>query len=59
MNAVLTPVMPSLPYSADSAARNVTLEVVAKPPGEGAAAPPLQQQLAGLFAGLQKDAPPA
>lgn len=45
-----------LSFSADPAARNVTLEVVGKPPEGGAAVPPLQQQLAGLFAGLKKDA---
>jgi len=39
---------------ADPEARNKTLELVSKP-AEGQAAPPLAQQLRGLFSGLKAD----
>jgi hypothetical protein len=40
---------------ADAAAEGVTLELVGRPAGGGAAAVPLQEQLAALFAPLCTD----
>jgi hypothetical protein len=45
----------SFNYSADPAAKNVTLELTSKPATEGQAPPPLAQQLKGLFGGLKPD----
>ena len=47
--------LPHSTYSADPAAKNVTLELTSKPATEGQAPPPLAQQLKGLFGGLKPD----